>query len=248
MKKIIILILVLVAVSLNDFAQTLYVPSGTSGIGSSTTANVGIGISNPAATLDVNGTLRTNLAYIRNPFSGTGYAGFMYKNFSGNDYALLQGSDGTTYLNAATSKNIYFRTGNVNERMIILSNGNVGIGTVSPDYKLTVKGTIKSGEVLVVDPSTIPADYVFEKDYRLRSLNELETYINTNKHLPEVPSGQELTQNGWNMVKMQNSLLQKVEELSLYLIEQDKLIKAQSEQIQVQAEQLKALLEAQKNN
>jgi hypothetical protein len=99
--------------------------------------------------------------------------------------------------------------------------GNVGIGTAHPDRKLTVKGVIHAEEVLV-DLNVPGPDYVFEKDYDLLSLSELETYINQNKHLPEVPSAREMETEGLNLKEMNLLLLKKVEELTLHLIEQSK--------------------------
>ena len=68
------------------------------------------------------------------------------------------------------------------------------------------------------------ADYVFEKDYNLRTLNEVEAFVNENKHLPDVPSAKEFKENGYKMGDMDNLLLQKIEELTLYIIEQQKQI------------------------
>jgi len=100
--------------------------------------------------------------------------------------------------------------------------GNVGIGTINPDQKLTVKGKIHAEEVII--DLAVPADYVFKSTYNLMPLNEVEQYVKTNSHLPEIPSASEITKNGLNMGEMQNKLLQKVEELTLYLIEQQKRI------------------------
>ncbi len=101
--------------------------------------------------------------------------------------------------------------------------GNVGIGTDSPDALLAVKGTIHAREVLV-DLNPPLADFVFHPTYKLMPLNQVEQYINTNSHLPEIPSAEEVSKNGMNMGEMQNKLLQKVEELTLYVIEQQKQI------------------------
>jgi hypothetical protein len=103
------------------------------------------------------------------------------------------------------------------KRMTISMNGNVGIGNANPDQKLTVNGKIKCEEVdVVVD---VPADYVFENDYSLMPLTEVARYIRENKHLPNVPNAQTLKENGWPVGEMNNKLLEKVEELTLYLIE-----------------------------
>jgi hypothetical protein len=100
---------------------------------------------------------------------------------------------------------------------------NVGIGTSSPDYKLDVEGIIRTRE-LKVDMQG--ADFVFEKDYQLRSLNEVEDFITTNKHLPDVAPAKEMQENGVNQSEMNQLLLRKIEELTLYVIEQQKEIES----------------------
>ncbi|RKR10417.1 hypothetical protein C8C83_2093 [Flavobacterium sp. 90] len=101
-----------------------------------------------------------------------------------------------------------------------IQNGNVGIGTSNPTEKLTVAGNISSREVKVtVDAG---ADFVFENDYKLNSLDFLDKYIKENKHLPEIASAEEMQKDGINLSEMNIKLLQKIEELTLYVIEQDK--------------------------
>jgi len=119
------------------------------------------------------------------------------------------------------------------------TNGYVGIGTAIPDSKLTVNGNIHATEV-VVDVN-IPADYVFNSNYKLMPLHEVEKYVNTNNHLPEIPSASEIKKSGLNMGEMQNKLLQKVEELTLYMIDQQKTINLQSAQISQQNAKIETL-------
>ena len=122
-----------------------------------------------------------------------------------------------------------FGTNNT-ERMRILSNGNIGIGTASPDHKLDVVGTIRAHSVQVATTKT--ADFVFEENYALMPLSEVEKFVTTNKHLPEVAPATEMLENGINMGDMQIKLLQKVEELTLYVIQQQKKMDQQQKEIE----------------
>ncbi len=98
-----------------------------------------------------------------------------------------------------------------------LQNGNVGIGTTNPTSKLTVAGTIASREVKVtVDAG---ADFVFENDYNLPSLDSVANFIKENKHLPEIASAEQMKIDGINLSEMNIKLLQKIEEMTLYMIE-----------------------------
>ncbi|WP_374172580.1 hypothetical protein [Flavobacterium tructae] len=93
---------------------------------------------------------------------------------------------------------------------------------MSPDEKLTVKGKIHTQEVRVDMAGPLVPDYVFAKDYKLKSLQEVEDYINENKHLPEIPSAQDIEKNGLMLAEMNMNLLKKIEELTLYVIEMKK--------------------------
>ncbi|MCG8309082.1 MAG: hypothetical protein MI975_16945 [Cytophagales bacterium] len=97
--------------------------------------------------------------------------------------------------------------------------GKIGLGVFvhSEDARLVVDGKIMAEEIRV---QTVPAsDYVFEPDYHLRSLSEVDRFIRENKHLPDVPSTEEFKQNGVGLGEMDDMLLRKIEELTLYVIE-----------------------------
>jgi hypothetical protein len=102
------------------------------------------------------------------------------------------------------------------------TSGNVGIGTAIPDAKLTVAGNMKAREVEV--KITAGADFVFENDYQLTDLKEVEKFVKANKHLPGIQSEKDMQENGLNLNEMNIRLLQKVEELTLYVIAQQKQI------------------------
>ena len=99
--------------------------------------------------------------------------------------------------------------------------GNVGIGTSSTNYKLNVNGTIRSKEVRV---ETAWSDYVFEKDYKLLSLDNVAQYIEQNKHLPGIPSAKEIEDYGLAVGAVQSKMMEKIEEQMLYILELQKQI------------------------
>ena len=106
--------------------------------------------------------------------------------------------------------------------------GVVSIGTLTAPtgYKLAVGGKAIAEEIVIKLQANWP-DYVFENSFKLTPLNQLESYVKANKHLPEVPTAAEVDANGLQLGEMNMILLKKVEELTLYIIEQDKIIQNQ---------------------
>lgn len=138
----------------------------------------------------------------------------------------------------------------------IRSNGNVGIGIHNPQYKLDVAGKSSFSDNMKVDAKieakeikvtvTPTADFVFEESYDLPKLEEIEKHIKEKKHLPEIASAKVMEKEGLNIAEFQIKLLQKIEELTLYSIEQNKQLKSQSEEIKVLKEQMQKLLSPKK--
>ena len=112
-----------------------------------------------------------------------------------------------------------------NYRLFLADNGNIGIKTNNPQAELAVNGTILAKEVRVTTNSTYWPDYVFGNDYKLMSLSELEGYVNENRHLPGIPSASDVEEEGSvDLGAMNTLLLQKVEELTRYIIDLQKQI------------------------
>jgi hypothetical protein len=105
------------------------------------------------------------------------------------------------------------------------SSSNVGVGTTNPQSKLAVNGTITAKEVKVTQTGW--SDYVFAKDYCLLPLDEVEAYVSTQKHLPGIPSAQEVEKEGLAIADTLSKQMQKIEELTLYMIQ----LKKENEQL-----------------
>jgi len=120
----------------------------------------------------------------------------------------------------------------------------IGVGmdsdSIPSDYIMAVKGPVIAEKVRVELQNTWP-DYVFEKDYALAPLKDVENYIIKNGHLENIPSAKEITQNGIDLGEMNAKLLEKIEELTLYIIRQEKRIE------QLEANQKKHLKQPKTN-
>jgi len=133
----------------------------------------------------------------------------------GDDY----GSGDDRFLIGTTN----WQDGQYYVHMVVGADGKVGLGTETfGTERLAVNGNIRAKEIKV--EATGWPDFVFRKDYKISSLSDLDRYIKANKHLPGIPSAQEVAKNGIELGEMNKLLLQKIEELTLHLIEKDKTI------------------------
>ncbi|SCY14966.1 hypothetical protein SAMN02927916_1277 [Flavobacterium anhuiense] len=218
--------------------------------------NVGIGTTSPFGKLDVVGSkTSTYTSSLNSPTydflrianihgaGGSDQYSALALSVSGNtgannayvNLAVIQPVAGNS--NSEFALAVRQPSGVMNEVIRAKSDGKIGIGTSNPISKLTVAGDIHSREVRVsVDAG---ADFVFEHNYNLPSLDAVTKYIKENKHLPEIASADEMKKEGINLSEMNIKLLQKIEELTLYVIEQSKEIKA----LKKENESFKTLLE-----
>ncbi|MGC4037073.1 MAG: hypothetical protein QM764_14030 [Chitinophagaceae bacterium] len=193
--------------------------------------SVGIGTTAPAQLLDVRGNIYTNSNVI----------------IDGGDLVLKRTTATDGYVvrpNVAGYKRLQFAVEGGGPLELLTSHaatsyftGNVGIGTSNPgSYGLAVEGTIGARKIKV---TTSPfADYVFDKDYRLPTLEEVEQYINSNHHLPEMPTTCEVEKDGLDIGDNQVLLVKKVEELTLYAIGQNKKIDLQNQKLDDQQKKI----------
>jgi hypothetical protein len=182
--------------------------------------NVGIGVDNPFYKLEVNGTISgKGTAMSVSPLFGLSGGVVNIGNTNGNGQNLM--IDG-----GAMQSSTFEFAGTVYKPFVINPfGGTVGIGTTNPDpfYKLSVNGKIRAKEIRV---NTGWADYVFAKNYRLKPLAEVERYIKQHKHLPGIAPAATLQKQGVDISAMQTKMMEKIEELTLYLIEANKKIEA----------------------
>ena len=195
---------------------------------------VGIGTTSPNQKLEVDGSVLFNAENAAFGFDAQPNARLgIIKKFG--SYPTISSSSGAPIVFGQTNQpDIYTNISGatLTERMRIDANGNVGIGTSNPgSYKLAIEGKIGAREVNVIGTNPWP-DYVFEKNYKLPSLEEIKNYIDQNQHLPEVPSAKEVEKNGVNLGEMNALLLKKIEELTLYVIEANKKMEGQQSKLE----------------
>jgi hypothetical protein len=188
-----------------------------------TTTSFGVGLTVPGAKLHVaSSPTNSNIIAAFQNGSSEGLE-ITHSGSDGGAYginnAVVLGA--TYFTSGATFRPLVLGTSNL-PRLTILGNGNIGVGTSDPGaYKLAVLGKIRATEIKV---ETGWADFVFKPDYKLRSLYETERFIKKNGHLPEIPSASEVEKDGINLGEMNAKLLQKIEELTLHLIEVKKQV------------------------
>ncbi|MDO5974521.1 tail fiber protein [Flavivirga jejuensis] len=218
--------------------------------------NVGIGTTNPTSKLDVIGDINANGGIVSESNYGLtispnandaiikrGTPGnLMVCSGGGNssiflNYAYGSGNSGVKIYDGGTINYGQIKISSTGDLSLFSKSGNVGIGTTTPDSKLTVAGKIHAQEIKVA--VNAGADFVFEDNYKLPNLKDTEAFIKKNKHLPEIASEKDMQENGLLIAEMNIKLLQKIEELTLYTIDQEKRI----ESLESKNEKLIALVE-----
>lgn len=225
-----------------------------------TDGNIGIGTTTPGAKLVVNGKARvlSNLSvgadedgadffnlYIKATNAGIGFNNSnqpvdqrIWSAFTiGNQFKIITESD--NYMSAKEALVIY-RSG-VNINSVAFPNGNVLIGKNSQtntSYILDVNGNVRANKLVV---NTTGADFVFDSSYKLMTLKNLDSFIQRNHHLPDIKLASEMQQNGVDLGENQIKLLQKVEELTLYTIDQNKKLEQQQSLLQQQQSVIESL-------
>lgn len=245
-------------------AQAQWTTSGTNVYNTTLGNSVGIGTATPQAKLEVynsvgaggtagnfkllsrlstsNHTTGGNIVmqniWIKRDANGDSWATARFHDALSVDGSYLTpGSDTKTWWERDPWDNIQ-SWGSGSETHMTIAQGKVGIGTTTPgSYKLAVEGKVGAREVVV---TTAPwADHVFAGNYKLRPLSEVARFIEENKHLPEVPTAAEVAKNGNSLAETDALLLKKIEELTLYVIEQHK----QLQKVQQENQELKNTVE-----
>jgi hypothetical protein len=201
------------------------------------TNRIGISMDIPQALLHINGFDSNVPAMLMDDYDPL----IQLQNNSVNKgYFQVDGNDMVMATNSTnTSGKIVMRTNNV-DRLFIDNAGNVAIGGTPPPptYKLAVKGKIAATDFTVVASGSWP-DYVFSPSYKLRSLEETEAYIKEHKHLPNIPAAAVVEKEGFALGDMQKRMMEKIEELTLHLIEANKALKEFRSSSSAEIEQLK---------
>lgn len=186
--------------------------------------NLGIGTTSPDYKLTISGTSIVlgvdNQSVFAAKNSGGSYETFLWPRWSDNVMYLNYGSGGFNIRNNSSSPT-----------MFMTNSGNVLIGKTSQtntSYKLDVNGNIRANQVTV---NATGADYVFDPKYKLPSIDSLSEYIKAHHHLPGIPSAKEMQKSGMNLGNVYTKLLEKMEEMTKYMIEQEKMIQKQQNEI-----------------
>jgi hypothetical protein len=154
-------------------------------------------------------------------------------NITSTNGGYLQIGDAALENIAIDNNEIQARTNGAATRLVIQNRGGpvqIGTASVPGGYKLGVEGKMICEELKIQNSANWP-DYVFDKNYKLRTPEDLQKFIAANHHLPDIPPAAEMEKNGIQVGDMQKKLLEKIEELTLYILQQDEQIKSIREEL-----------------
>lgn len=218
-------------IGFNSNRPTLFVGGSSGG---STTGKIGIGnVTSPLAKLHLLSDSNEDAGLILETSNKTTKSAFL--QLYDNNHKITVSKEGMRI--ASLNDVLAFDASKIS------MSGKVGINidnnfTGNYDYALAVKGGILTSEVYVKEVDEWH-DYVFSDDYKLMKLNDLESFIAENRHLPDLPSEAEVLEKGYDMVAMEGILLKKIEELTLYTIELQRKLLEQQEVIDNLKERIK---------
>jgi hypothetical protein len=190
---------------------------------------------NVSGNIDTASNINLNNGGVLNVVGGTinlDESSIRFRKFSNGSWDMYSDNDNSlSFISTSTNPQLSVAS------LIMSKEGNIGMGTnkfIDPadnkEYKLSINGFVRATKVKVYNTW---ADYVFNKEYNLLTLNELEKYIKENGHLPNVPSAKEVEQKGLDLGDMSRIQQEKIEELTLYLIQQNKEIQELKEQVKI---------------
>lgn len=183
------------------------------------------------------GNLITDLGVNYSVDGGNGISPYALIGTKKSPILRFNAEDGSIGLYGENGSGSDYRTPVFNLGLYVNGSGNVGVGTTNDHgYKLAVNGNVLAQKIRITQTGW--PDYVFHSTYKLLSLKELESYIQKNNHLPEIPSSNEIEKNGLDLGDNQAALLKKIEELTLYIIDQNKTIVSQQNQIGAEHQEL----------
>ncbi|TGV02135.1 hypothetical protein [Flavivirga rizhaonensis] len=189
---------------------------------------MGIGTSSPNEKLTVKGHVN---------IGGDGNYRLRVRHIDGKHFTSTSVDD--LYLNHNTGEDVFVGFGGQDSNLF--ASGNVGIGTTDTQgFKLGVNGDIAALEVKIATYANWP-DYVFKDTYSLPALKEVAQHIKDNGHLKDIPSAEKVKEDGFFLGDMNAKLLQKIEELTLYTIEQQKELETQNNKIESQNTKIEKL-------
>jgi len=216
----------------NGVTQMYLNSSGSLGLGTtSTTIDAKLRVDHTGITQAVFGTTGTGVSLM------SSYPGIAFNSYYTTTFKTIQAGYGADITCDPTTGNLWFRTHangasanatvSYTTRMTVQNDGRIVMGSIAPatGYKLSVDGKVICEELKVQTSGSWP-DYVFADNYDLPSLSEIETHIKANKHLPGIPSAKQAEADGIEVGEMQKKLLEKIEELTLYVIDLEKKVKS----------------------